>query len=182
MGTKSHLSSCGRREAACGICSSSSVACFEVAMDQAGSPDLSEKLIARHGRGYGGSAAGRSIAKLERLRMISGRCPTDSAPVQLSAQVRRCVRWRSVCIANALVADPRRRASTAVGYRGSGRNGYDYNHHMTDFDWAKLFGDAMDALYRGSALTRRIGRRRMYYSVESHIRHLGKRGRASRCT
>jgi carnitine 3-dehydrogenase len=51
----------------------------------------------------------------------------------------------------------------------------DYNHHMTDFRYGQLFGDAMDSLYRRVGVDeayRASGR--MYYSVESHVRHLGQ--------
>jgi carnitine 3-dehydrogenase len=51
----------------------------------------------------------------------------------------------------------------------------DYNRHMTDFRYGQVFGDAMDALYRrvgADEAYRASGR--MYYSVESHTRHLGE--------
>jgi carnitine 3-dehydrogenase len=46
---------------------------------------------------------------------------------------------------------------------------------MTDYRHGQLFGDAMDALYRriGVDEAYRAGGR-MYFSVESHVRHLGQ--------
>jgi carnitine 3-dehydrogenase len=51
----------------------------------------------------------------------------------------------------------------------------DYNHHMTDFRYAHLFGDAMESLYRRvgiDAAYREAGGG--FYTVESHIRHLAE--------
>ncbi len=51
----------------------------------------------------------------------------------------------------------------------------DYNGHMTDSRYGQVFGDAIDALYRRVGVDeayRATGR--MYYTVESHARHLGE--------
>jgi carnitine 3-dehydrogenase len=51
----------------------------------------------------------------------------------------------------------------------------DYNGHMSDFLYGYVFGDAMDALYRSVGIddaARRGGR--MFYTVESHVKHLGE--------
>ncbi len=51
----------------------------------------------------------------------------------------------------------------------------DYNRHMSDFRYGQVFGDATDALFRQVGVDeayRDTGR--MYYSVESHVRHLGE--------
>jgi carnitine 3-dehydrogenase len=51
----------------------------------------------------------------------------------------------------------------------------DYNGHMSDFLYGYVFGDAMDALYRSVGIdeaARRNGR--MFYTAESHVRHLGE--------
>jgi len=51
----------------------------------------------------------------------------------------------------------------------------DYNGHMSDFLYGYVFGDAMDALYRSVGIddaARRAGR--MFYTVESQVRHLGE--------
>jgi carnitine 3-dehydrogenase len=51
----------------------------------------------------------------------------------------------------------------------------DYNGHMTDSRYQQVFGDAIDALYQ------RVGvddayraRGHMFYTVESHVRHVGE--------
>jgi carnitine 3-dehydrogenase len=51
----------------------------------------------------------------------------------------------------------------------------DYNNHLSDFQYGRLFGDAMDVLYRGigvDAEYRAAGG--MFYTVESHVRHLAE--------
>ena len=51
----------------------------------------------------------------------------------------------------------------------------DYNGHMSDFLYVHLFGEAMDALYRRVGVDeayRKTGR--MFYTVESHVKHLGE--------
>ncbi len=51
----------------------------------------------------------------------------------------------------------------------------DYNGHMSDFLYVHLFGAAMDAIYRSVGVDeayRKSGR--MFYTVESHVRHLGE--------
>ena len=51
----------------------------------------------------------------------------------------------------------------------------DYNGHMSDFLYGHLFGEAMDAIYRDVGVDeayRKSGR--MFYTVESHVRHLGE--------
>lgn len=51
----------------------------------------------------------------------------------------------------------------------------DGNGHMTDFRHGRVFGDAMDALYRQVGIDeayRRGGQ--MSYTVESHVRHVAE--------
>jgi carnitine 3-dehydrogenase len=51
----------------------------------------------------------------------------------------------------------------------------DYNRHMSDFRYAQLFGEAIDAMFRQVGVDeayRESGR--MYFTVENHIRHLGE--------
>jgi acyl-CoA thioesterase FadM len=51
----------------------------------------------------------------------------------------------------------------------------DYNGHMSDFIYGHVFGQAMDALYRSVGLDEDYRKKgRMFYTVESHIRHLGE--------
>ncbi len=46
---------------------------------------------------------------------------------------------------------------------------------MTDFRYRQVFGDAMDALYRRVGIDERSRRSgRMFYTVESHVKHLGE--------
>lgn len=51
----------------------------------------------------------------------------------------------------------------------------DYNRHMSDFRYGQVFGDAMEALFRRVGVDeayRAAGH--TYYTVETHIRHLGE--------
>jgi carnitine 3-dehydrogenase len=51
----------------------------------------------------------------------------------------------------------------------------DYNGHMSDFLYGHVFGEAMDVLYRQVGIDddfRKAGR--MFYTVESHVRHLAE--------
>jgi len=48
----------------------------------------------------------------------------------------------------------------------------DYNGHMTDSRYVQVFGDAMDALYRGVGIDEGYrATSRMFYTVESHVVH-----------
>ncbi len=138
-------------------------------------PVLSETLIDRMVEGTAAQAAGRSIRELERLR--------DDSLVAIQQTLRQF----NIGAGATLRALEERlyRDAPAGQIKGGGLlrlldtvvrpEWIDYNHHMTDFRYGQLFGDAMDALYRRIGVDeayRATGR--MYYSVESHVRHLGQ--------
>jgi carnitine 3-dehydrogenase len=51
----------------------------------------------------------------------------------------------------------------------------DYNGHTSDFIYGHVFGQAMDALYRSVGLDEAYRQKgRMFYTGESHVRHLGE--------
>ena len=141
-------------------------------------PELTESLIDRMVEGTQEQAAGRSIREIERLR--------DDSLVAVQ-QVLRQYNIGAGATLRALEERLYRDASSqkkAVGARGEPlrlldtvvrAEWIDYNKHMSDFRYGQVFGDAMDALYRqvGADETYRATGR-MYYSVESHVKHLGE--------
>jgi carnitine 3-dehydrogenase len=143
-------------------------------------PELSDTLIDRMVEGTAAEAAGRSIRELERLR--------DDSLVAVQQSLRQLNIGAGATL-RALEERLYRDAAAARGANGgSGTGGplrlldtvvrsewIDYNRHMTDYRYGQLFGDAMDALYRRIGVDeayRASGR--MYFSVESHVRHLGE--------
>ena len=142
-------------------------------------PELTETLIDRMVEGTQAQAAGRSIRELERLRDDSLvavqqvlRQTNMGAGATLRALEERL--YKDAAGAAPARADepgkPLRLLQTSVRPEW-----VDYNRHMTDFRYGQVFGDAMDALYRrvGADETYRAGGS-MYYSVESHTRHVGE--------
>ena len=141
-------------------------------------PELTESLIDRMVEGTQEQAAGRSIREIERLR--------DDSLVAVQ-QVLRQYNIGAGATLRALEERLYRDASShtaATGERGQPlrlldtvvrAEWIDYNKHMSDFRYGQVFGDAMDALYRrvgADEAYRATGR--MFYSVESHVKHLGE--------
>jgi carnitine 3-dehydrogenase len=141
-------------------------------------PELTESLIDRMVEGTQEQAAGRSIREIERLRDDSLvavqqvlRQYNIGAGATLRALEERLYRDASAQKPAAVGAgQPLRLLDTVVRAEW-----IDYNKHMSDFRYGQVFGDAMDALYRqvgADEAYRATGR--MYYSVESHVKHLGE--------
>jgi carnitine 3-dehydrogenase / betainyl-CoA thioesterase len=142
-------------------------------------PELTETLIDRMVEGTQAQAAGRSIRELERLRddsLVAVQQVLRQTNIGAGATLRGLEErlYKDAAAAAPPGADapgkPQRLLQTTVRPEW-----IDYNRHMTDFRYGQVFGDAMDALYRrvGADETYRAGGR-MYYSVESHTRHLGE--------
>jgi carnitine 3-dehydrogenase len=142
-------------------------------------PELTETLIDRMVEGTQAQAAGRSIRELERLR--------DDYLVAIQ-QVLRQYNIGAGATLRSLEERLYHDAATTQAARSSepGKplrlldtvvrpEWVDYNRHMSDFRYGQLFGDATDALFRQIGVDeayRDTGR--MYYSVESHVKHLGE--------
>jgi carnitine 3-dehydrogenase len=141
-------------------------------------PELTESLIDRMVEGTQAQAGGRSIRELERLR--------DDYLVAIQQVLRqydigagstlRALEERLYKDAGdhkrpgSKTAEPLLRFDTVVRAEWT-----DYNKHMTDFRYNHVFGEAVDALYRGVGIDdafRRGGR--MFYTAESHVRHLAE--------
>lgn len=158
-------------------------------------PELTEALIDKMVDGTQAQAAGRSIRELERLRddyLVAIQQVLRQHNIGAGATLRALEERLYVDAATAVTAavdaaavDAARDQAdqrTAVPADASVLNRYfvevraewaDYNVHMTDFRYGQVFGAAMDALYRQIGVdeaARRLGR--MFYTVESHVKHL----------
>jgi carnitine 3-dehydrogenase len=144
-------------------------------------PELTEDLIDRMVKGTQDQAAGRSIRELERLR--------DDYLVA----IQQVLRQFNIGAGSTLRALEARLYEDAAGAQEAAAvaaapglklprydtvvrpEWVDYNGHMSDFLYGHVFGQAMDALYRGVGLDEAYRNQgRMFYTVESHVRHLGE--------
>ena len=147
-------------------------------------PELTDTLIDRMVEGTLAQAAGRSIRELERLRddslvavqqvlrqyNIGAGATLRALEERLCTDAQAANARTSAAPGASEPAGPLRLVDTVVRPEW-----IDYNRHMSDFRYGQVFGDAMDALYRqvgADEAYRTTGR--MYYSVESHVRHLGE--------
>ena len=139
-------------------------------------PELNETLIDRMVEGTQAQAAGRSIRELERLRddyLVAIQQVLRQYDIGAGSTLRALEERLYVDASPGASpgADPRLPlVSTVVRPEW-----VDYNGHMSDFRYGQLFGDAMDVLYREVGVDesyRRSGR--MFYTVESHTRHLAE--------
>ena len=140
-------------------------------------PELTETLIDRMVAGTQAQAGGRSIRELERLRddyLVAIqqvlRQYDIGAGATLKALEERLYRDASKAGTAPSVAPG------AIEYRATVPPDWvDYNGHMSDFRYTQLFGDALDALYRRIGIDgayRDAGH--MFYTVETHTRHLAE--------
>ncbi|MGA2187865.1 MAG: 3-hydroxyacyl-CoA dehydrogenase NAD-binding domain-containing protein [Steroidobacteraceae bacterium] len=139
-------------------------------------PELTEGLIDKMVEGTQRQAAGRSIRELERLRddyLVAIQQVLRVYDIGAGATLR--------ALEERLYRDAGARAPDAAGESGAlprfdtvvRPEWADYNNHMSDFRYVHLFGDAMDVLYRRVGVDedyRKSGR--MFYTAESHVRHL----------
>jgi carnitine 3-dehydrogenase len=142
-------------------------------------PELTETLIDRMVEGTQRQAAGRSIRELERLRddyLVAIQQVLRQYNIGAGATLRSLEErlYHDAATTHAAQSNqsgkPLRLLDTVVRPEW-----VDYNRHMSDFRYGQLFGDATDALFRQIGVDeayRDTGR--MYYSVESHVRHLGE--------
>src|SRR6202453_3679033 len=152
-------------------------------------PELTETLIDRMVEGTQEQAAGRSIRELERLRdnyLVAIQQVLRQFDIGAGSTLRKLEERLYVdARAKAGAAAPgtaSKSTATQAGERELPRfdttvraEWVDYNGHMSDFLYGYVFGDAMDALYRSVGIddaARRNGR--MFYTAESHVKHLGE--------
>jgi carnitine 3-dehydrogenase len=153
-------------------------------------PELTETLIDRMVEGTQEQAAGRSIRELERLRddyLVAIQQVLRQFDIGAGSTLRK-LEERLYEDARATAAPAAPGAASNGGSAAKAGDGalprfdttvraewVDYNGHMSDFLYGYVFGDAMDALYRSVGMgdaARRSGR--MFYTAESHVRHLGE--------
>ncbi len=145
-------------------------------------PELTEQLIDRMVEGTQQQAAGRSIRELERLRddyLVAIQQVLRQFDIGAGSTLRAL---ETRLYADAAARNAAATASAAAAGQSLPRfnsvvrpEWVDYNGHMSDFLYGHLFGEAMDAIYRGIGVDeayRKGGR--MFYTVESHVRHLGE--------
>jgi carnitine 3-dehydrogenase / betainyl-CoA thioesterase len=154
-------------------------------------PELTDQLIDRMVEGTQEQAAGRSIRELERLRdnyLVAIQQVLRQFDIGAGSTLRK--------LEERLYQDAaaKRPGGKEAGNAGQGllrfdttvrSDWVDYNGHMSDFVYGLVFGEAMDVLYRSVGIddeTRKGGN--MFYTVESHVRHLGeaKAGEPLYCT
>ena len=146
-------------------------------------PELTEQLIDRMVEGTQQQAAGRSIRELERLRddyLVAIQQVLRQFDIGAGSTLRaleeRLYRDAGVARASAAAsADPARGPALPRFDSVVRPEWIDYNGHMSDFLYVHVFGEAMDALYRRVGVDeayRKSGR--MFYTVESHVKHLGE--------
>jgi carnitine 3-dehydrogenase len=141
-------------------------------------PELTETLIDRMVEGTQEQAAGRSIRELERLRddyLVAIQQVLRQYNIGAGATLR-AVEERLYRDAATHAGGAAEDSGTALHLIASVRPDWiDYNGHMSDFRYTQLFGEATDALYRKVGIDQayRDGGH-MYYTVESHIKHMGE--------
>jgi carnitine 3-dehydrogenase len=142
-------------------------------------PELTDTLIDRMVEGTQAQAAGRSIRELERLRddyLVAIQQVLRQYNIGAGATLRSLETRLYQDAASTHTAHPATAGRPARLLDAVVRSEWvDYNRHMSDFRYAQLFGEAVDALFRQVGVDeayRESGR--MYYTVENHIRHLGE--------
>jgi len=147
-------------------------------------PELTESLIDSMVEGTQAQAAGRSIRELERLRddyLVAIQQVLRQYDIGAGSTLRLLEeRLYKDAAAKEAVQDSKGTAGAAVRLPRMDTvvrpEWADYNNHMTDFRYGHLFGDAMDVLYRQVGIDEAFRKKhgRMFYTVESHVRHLGE--------
>lgn len=144
--------------------------------------DLNDALVEKIGAQSDAQAAGRSIRELERIRdenlvgimqaLKGGNGGEGWGAGKLLADFEARL-WANAGKAevDTTAKQPLRLIDTKVN-----PSWLDYNGHMTEFRYLQVFGDTTDALLRliGVDDTYVQTERQSYYTVETHIRHLGE--------
>ena len=142
-------------------------------------PDLDDALLDKLVAQSDAQAAGRSVAALEQLRddclvaVLRGLRGQNFGAGETVAQTER--RWLSVAAnriaANAAPADGPLRLHEAIVTP----EWIDYNGHMTEYRYLQVLADTTDAfLAHIGADPGYVATGHSYYTVESHLRHLGE--------
>jgi carnitine 3-dehydrogenase len=144
-------------------------------------PELTETLIDRMVEGTQEQAGGRSIRELERLRdnyLVAIQQVLRQFDIGAGSTLRK--------LEERLYVDAHAKVTAVDGAKSADEplprfdidvraEWVDYNGHMSDFLYGYVFGEAMDKLYRSVGIDEESRRNhRMFYTVESHVRHFGE--------
>jgi carnitine 3-dehydrogenase len=141
-------------------------------------PELSDELLDKIVAQSDGQAEGRSIADLKRIRddclvaVLRGLRGAGFAAGEVLALTERELYERAgSCTARPPMPDGRLRLYETLVEPGW----IDYNGHMTEHRYLEVMADSTDAFLRAiGILGPYIDSGRSYYTVETHIRHLGE--------
>jgi carnitine 3-dehydrogenase len=141
-------------------------------------PDLDERLLDKIVEQSDAQAGGRSVAELERLRddclvaVLRGLAGTGFGAGEVLARTERALYERA---GGEVVLPPLPDGRLRLHEVLVAPNWIDYNGHMTESRYLQVLGDTTDAfLRRIGILGPYIDSGRSYYTVETHIRHLGE--------
>lgn len=143
-------------------------------------PDLDEALLDKLVAQSDDQAAGRSIAELEQLRddclvaVLSGLRGQDFAAGETVSQTER--RWLSLAAGGVVPTSVAGPGGLLGLYEAIVAPAWiDYNGHMTEYRYLQVLADTTDAfLARIGADPGYVAAGHSYYTVESHLRHLGE--------
>ncbi len=141
-------------------------------------PELDDELLDKLVAESDAQAGGRSIAELERIRddglvaVLRGLAGVGWGAGEVVARTERALYEQAgESIADRRLADGRLVAHEAL----VAPHWIDYNGHMTESRYLEVLADATDAFLREIGIVGPyIDSGRSYYTVESHIRHLGE--------
>jgi carnitine 3-dehydrogenase len=141
-------------------------------------PDLDERLLDKIVEQSDAQAGGRSMAELERLRddclvaVLRGLAGTGFGAGEVLARTERALYERA---GGEVVLPPLSDGRLRLHEVLVAPDWIDYNGHMTESRYLQVLGDTTDAfLRRIGILGPYIDSGRSYYTVETHIRHLGE--------
>ena len=142
-------------------------------------PELTDTLIERIAEQSDDQAAGITIRELERKRddclvaVLSGLRSQDYGAGAVLKAHERAVASR---LGEAAGADAEAADGPMVLWRGHVQPDWiDYNGHMTEYRYLQCFGEATDALLRRIGVDGAyMARHRSFYTVETHLMHLGE--------
>jgi len=143
-------------------------------------PELTPSFVDKLSRESDAQARGRSVSELERARddclvavLHALRAQGAGAGVTLAEWERRLLDVVPATAAASL--DGRTPAPLALMQREIPPDWIDYNGHVTESRYLELFADATDALLRYVGVDAAyVGSGASYYTVETHISHLGQ--------
>lgn len=148
-------------------------------------PELTDALVDRVAEQSDDQAGGTSIRELERIRddaliaVLSGLRGEDYGAGKTLADYARAVMAKLPAAANEVdETKPLALHETPVA-----ADWIDYNGHMTEHRYLQVFGDTTDALLRYLSVDADyLANGGSWYTVETHIRHLGETKAGDRLT